>query len=400
MTPNAFARSLFTSYEEYRVDHLTPRTCTHRRVRDEMNACVAKSGGFLAVKEIGTSIEGRSIALVRCGHGATNVLLWSQMHGDEPTATLALMDIVSFLGGLHSPEPWVDELCSQVSLWMIPMLNPDGAERAQRHTASRIDMNRDARRRATPEAALLARMHEEISPAFAFNLHDQQIHSVGTTDVVTALALLAPPCDEERSVPLSRVRAMRVGALIVCALNQFIEGHIATYDDAFEPRAFGDAMQSWGTSTLLIESGHWPQDPDRSFIRKLNYVGILSALRSIGNGSYQDVDLEYYANLKPNGNQAYDIIIRNITLRHGEGWFHRADMGLALSAATKDGGGGEGVRVVVKEIGDLTRFVALEEVDAHGRALMGSHVDIEQTVPLARLLDDLQVYHAPRLKVD
>jgi len=398
MTPNAFARSLFTSYEEYRIDHLSPRTCTHRPVRDAVDDCVAKSRGLLALHEIGMSIEGRSIAMVRCGRGTTNVLLWSQMHGDEPTATLALVDMMSFLAAQDPPEPWVNELCHQVTLWMIPMLNPDGAERVKRHTASCIDMNRDARRRATPEAALLAQVHGEISPAFAFNLHDQQVHSVGTTEAVTALALLAPPCDEEHSVPLTRVRAMRVGALIICALNQFIEGHIATYDDVFEPRAFGDVMQSWGTSTLLIESGHWPQDPDKSFIRKLNYVALLSALRSIGNGSYQDVDLEHYATLKPNGDCAYDVIIRNITLRHGGRWSHTADMGLAVSTEAKEGLGG--IKVVVKEIGDLTRFVGLEEIDAHGRAFTEMQVEIEQTLPLARLLDDLQVYHTPRLKVD
>ena len=179
------------------------------------------------------------------------------------------------------------------------MLNPDGAERIQRHTAVQIDMNRDARGLVTPEARLLREAQRRLKPAYGFNLHDQGLSSVGVTPKVAALSLLAPALDEKRSTPPVSLRAMRISALITRALSQFIGGHIATYDDAYEPRAFGDGMQSWGTSTVLIESGHWPGDPDKLFVRKLNYIALLTAIRAIGNGSYQDTEMDWYRQLLP-----------------------------------------------------------------------------------------------------
>ncbi|NIQ56614.1 MAG: peptidase M14, partial [Gemmatimonadetes bacterium] len=53
-------------------------------------------------------MEGRPIYAVRFGHGPMRVLLWSQMHGDEPTATMAIADIFTFLAA--SSDPLVERL--------------------------------------------------------------------------------------------------------------------------------------------------------------------------------------------------------------------------------------------------------------------------------------------------
>ena len=52
---------------------------------------------FLKVKKVGESIEGRDLMLISLGTGETDVFLWSQMHGDEPTATQAIFDIFNFI---------------------------------------------------------------------------------------------------------------------------------------------------------------------------------------------------------------------------------------------------------------------------------------------------------------
>lgn len=49
------------------------------------------------VSKAGKSIENRDIYRVSLGTGKTQVLLWSQMHGDESTATMAIMDLFNFL---------------------------------------------------------------------------------------------------------------------------------------------------------------------------------------------------------------------------------------------------------------------------------------------------------------
>ncbi|MCZ6775959.1 MAG: M14 family zinc carboxypeptidase [Ignavibacteria bacterium] len=398
MIPSTLARHLFSTYPEYRLDHLQPTNCVHREIVEELRRLADKSNDLLKIEELGCSLEGRSINLVTCGLGSRKILLWSQMHGDESTGTLALMDIFNLMVHRNSNEIWLEKLLAGTTLHFIPMLNPDGAERVERRTAVEIDVNRDARSLATPEARILRNAQRCLRPIFGFNLHDQELGTVGNSKAVTAVALLAPALDERKTTPRARLRAMRVAALIVRSLNQFIEGHIAAYDDSFEPRAFGENMLGWGTSTLLLESGHWPNDRKKVFIRKLNYVAILSAVHAIGNGSYQDVDLDYYFHLKANGKNVYDIIIRNIVMEHPKGWSHPVEIGLSLepkhNRPVKNPGGNLARPVVtVKDIGDLSVYAGLQIVDGHGRRLASTTLASEQVLSLEDLFDKLQLYY-------
>lgn len=391
MTPGTLAKHLFSRYPEYRLDHLTSVTCKHAVIMAELDELARRGEGLLRVEELGQSLEGRSIRGVTIGTGSRRVLAWSQMHGDEPTATLALLDVFNLILRECDTEEWVREMLADVTFTAVPMLNPDGAERRQRWTAAWIDMNRDARTLATPEAALLRNLQQKLKPGFGFNLHDQELSSVGESQSVTAIALLAPALDAKRTAPMVRVRAMRVAALIARTLGQFVDGHIASYNDAHEPRAFGDSMQAWGTSTVLIESGHWPGDREKKFIRKLNYVAILTALRCIGNGSFQDVALDHYSSLKPNGKSLYDIIIRNVLLEYDSRWSHKVDIALTLDPAhNRDH---LGTYVTIKAVGDLTTCNALEMIEGHHRRVRTSDLEVERVMPLQSLLSLLQLYH-------
>lgn len=388
MTSITYARHLFDTYGQYWVHGVGPMDCKHEILDREVRRIVQHGKGTLTLEVLGHSLEGRSINIVRAGKGPTHVLLWSQMHGDEPTATLALLDIFTFLA--QSTETWVAKMLDAITIHAIPMLNPDGAERTQRVTAVHIDMNRDAKMLNTPEASVLREAQYTIQPAFGFNLHDQELSTVGTTRKVAALALLAPHSDEEGSVTPVRLRAIQVGASVVAALNQFVEGHIATYDDTHEPRAFGDGMQTWGTSTLLIESGHWPGDRTKSFVRKLNAVGILSALSSIADGSFADADVGLYNSLHPNGKKAFDVIIRNVWMLHPDGWKRAVDIGLTAEPVRNRTTLNRPLRevvVTVKEVGDLSTYSALENVEGFGRAVETTALAIDRVLPLGELLD-------------
>ena len=76
------------------------------------------------------------------------------------------------------------------------------------------------------------------------------------------IALLAPPFSPDRNYNDVRSRARLVASVIASTLGDEISGRIARYDDTFNPRAFGDLMQQWGTSTPL-ESARWPGDPEK-----------------------------------------------------------------------------------------------------------------------------------------
>jgi hypothetical protein len=388
-----FSGELYRTYEEHKQAHFQPSNCKHGIIVPELRARAARFPELFSLTALGTSQEGREIIRFSFGKGPVVVLLWSQMHGDEPTATLALMDIFSFLGA-QAGNPWVAELRDHVTVHAIPMVNPDGAERFRRFTASGIDMNRDARSLSTPEARILREAQRALKPDFGFNLHDQGLSSVGTSSRIAAISLLAPAVDDARTMPHVRVRAARLAALIARQLREFVPGSVATYEDAYEPRAFGDGMQSWGTSTVLVESGQWPGDPEKKLIRKLNFVVILSALRAISDGSYQDGDLDDYHALEKNGKRAYDVIIRGVDVTRGNGgWSGRTDIGLSgvPSNGTTTEFSSEGSLFAVKEIGDLTDFGALWNFDASSRSVAADVFELERIHTLDQIRTYLQL---------
>jgi len=321
-------------------------------------------GGNVRSEIAGRSAEGRPIHHLTFGSGPVTVLLWSQMHGNESTASMALVDIVRFFHE-NGDDPLARRIAAGSTVHMIPMLNPDGAERFRRRNAQGIDVNRDARRLQTPEGRTLKAVRDALEPDFGFNLHDQgSAIRVGDSDRGVAISLLAPAFNEARDVDAKRRRAMQVASVIVQAMTPLVGDHIAKYDDTFNPRAFGDLMGAWGASTVLIESGGWANDPQKQHLRKTNFVGILTALEAIATGRYADSDPGIYDRLEYNGRRVTDLLISGGTI---------AVPGLPPLAADllvnydrpllREGG-------VIADIGDLGTSTGQDTLDATGLYLV------------------------------
>ena len=285
---------------EHRVAALTSPRFTHATLWSALQPLLGAHG--IRVDEVGRSVEGRAIRAVTIGTGSTTVLLWSQMHGNEPTATMALADIMAWFAADDAVDaPLRRRLASRLTIVMVPMLNPDGAERYQRRNASGVDVNRDAHTLATPEARALKTLRDSIRPAYGFNLHDQGSgFTAGAGGPPVAIALLAPPAEPTRAWGETRRIARLLAAEIASVLHAEIPGRVARFDDTFEPRAFGDLMQQWGTSTVLIESGVVRDDPDKQRLRDLTTVAIVSALDAIATGRHQRADPATYEALPAN----------------------------------------------------------------------------------------------------
>lgn len=349
-----------TVAERYRVDAIAERRFTHAQLWDAMAPALRSPA--LRVTEIGRSIQGRPIRAVSFGNGPTRVLLWSQMHGDESTATMSLADIVAWMADAARPDPLRDRLAEALTVVMVPMLNPDGAELFQRENAIGIDVNRDARRLVTPEARALKALRDSIRPQFGFNLHDQNARTLaGVRGEQVAIALLAPAADRERSWGETRTAARHVAAVIGEVLQRRIPRRVAKYDDTFEPRAFGDLMQQWGTSTVLIESGALPDDPEKQRLRALNVVAILSALDAIAGGTYRGSRLAAYDDLPFNARAAMDLLVRGGHIVYPGREPVRADIVVNYDEPVAR----RGPRV--RDVGDLASVIALDTLDATGQ---------------------------------
>lgn len=381
---NKLAQELSDGYERYKRQEIKSRRFNQSELIRWIEPMVKR--GTVDATVLGRSAEGRPISMYTHGKGPVKVLLWSQMHGDEPTATMALLDILNFLA--QEPEHAVaSALRTNLTLLIIPMLNPDGAERFTRRTAQLVDMNRDAVTLCTPEAQILKAAQHRYQPQFGFNLHDQDPRlTVGGTKNVTAVALLAPAKDVSRSDDDTRLKAKKVAGVLAEVLELFVPGHVAKYDDTFDRRAFGDSIQSWGTSTVLVESGGWPNDRDKMFIRKLNYVGLVTSLFSIASGEFESASIAPYESLQFNTKNLYDIIVRGVQLKaHDQTTGIRVDIGMMLEESNQDPDRKRMLAKVV-DVGDLSTYGAFREIRGERISIKGSDVQLDRLLPL----EDLQ----------
>lgn len=354
-------RSLFEAHPAFKERRLKHRRFKHRDI-------VALLDGLPFNRElIGTSYEGRSITKVKLGKGSRRVLLWSQMHGDEATATMALFDILRFFQGESSEFASIrDTLLEKLEIHLVPMLNPDGAERFQRRTAQEIDMNRDALALQCPESRLLKQLVMELRPEFSFNLHDQSnYYAVGDSGLQTTVAFLATAYNEERAWNDNRTKSAQVISAMNSVLQKRIPGRVAKFSDEFEPRAFGDNIQRWGSSLILVESGAFTDDVEKQFVRALNFEAILEGLYSIASDSYTSYSIKDYEAIPENNRVLLDLKIKNLAVGEGEKQY---TVEVGTSSIEKNGAGAKKFvrESVIEEIGDLSVFHGIEEWDANG----------------------------------
>lgn len=293
----AFARRLVALAERNAVEDLTARTLTHRTLWAQLEPFIDDGHGIHRT-QIGRSVEGREIYALEIGRGPVRVLLWSQMHGDEATATLALADLVRFFAS-NPNDDIVRRVRERLTIVLVPMLNPDGAQRRRRENARGIDVNRDARRQVSPEARALASVHARLSPQFGFNLHDQSTRTMEDGRVV-AISLLAPPHEPKPTDLPTFTRAKQLAAVMRMAADALVDRRVTRYVEPYNPQAFGDAMQSWGTSTVLLETGSWEDDPGKEFLRQVNFALLLTALDAIATRDYARAPLDIYESLPGN----------------------------------------------------------------------------------------------------
>lgn len=347
---------VFEHYDTFRENRLNKRRFSASLWLELMT----EWSSHFAVRELGKTEEGRPIQEVKWGNGPIQVIAWSQMHGDEATATLALADIFHLLSSSSNLATELKQkLHQKITLHIIPRLNADGAERWQRETALGIDMNRDATKQNSVEAQILSAWADEIKPTFAFNLHDQnRLYSVGNSHNQTHIAFLATTGDDEGTWTPSRLRAGQICNRMLSQIQPLIPGKIAKWTDEYESRAFGDTFSKRGYGLVLLESGGAGWDLEKHFLRKLNACLLLDAFCAIADGSYASESITNYEALPTNERAIVDIKITDAPLSSNV----RADVLFNL-VETPMTDGNIHYSWVIENIGDMTPFYGLTEID-------------------------------------
>jgi murein DD-endopeptidase MepM/ murein hydrolase activator NlpD len=91
------------------------------------------------MKVIGQSVQGRPITAYRIGSGPIKVVLIGDIHGEYESNTHVLAQEL-----LRHFETDPDQVPDNVSLWIIPTMNPDGLANGTRWNANDVDLNRNA----------------------------------------------------------------------------------------------------------------------------------------------------------------------------------------------------------------------------------------------------------------
>jgi hypothetical protein len=359
---NGFSQDPATLAEIWQNEHITKQLPSDVRHSDLVKYLDTLRAAGVSVEQVGRSELGREIYQIEWGSGPLRVFLWSQMHGDEPTATSALIDIFAILQRNRDSD-WAKKIAATMTIRAVPMLNPDGAELFQRRSIRGIDINRDARDLVTPEAQLLKRLRDEWQPAIGFNLHNQNaLTTVGDSPNQAAISFLVVFGDAKKTLTPGHERNKRLVAAMYRALGEFIPGNIGKYDDDWTPTAFGDNFSLWGTPVILIETGDL-YGKSEMYLVKMNFIAIMTALQVLADGKETQFDPAIYDAIPRNSSgRLFHFIFRNATLidRTKSASSKVGDIALVLERRRASF-----VRsTVIRRIGDLSGVFGLEDYDA------------------------------------
>lgn len=286
------------------IDYKKEQALSGKYITYSMISPILEKHSFENNIPLGESVKGTPITLYQKGKGAKKILMWSQMHGNESTTTKALFDVLNSLKN--------SAIFQDISIYFIPMLNPDGAEAYTRVNANEIDLNRDAFELSQPESICLRRAYDFVQPDFCFNLHDQRtIFSAGKTKFPATVSFLAPSFNEQREVNCVRKKAME----IICVMNAMLQKHIPNqvgrFDDSFNINCTGDTYTFLGTPTILFESGFYQNDYHRERTRKFVALSMIEALLYIAKNDVTGNDHAAYFEIPENDKLFFDVLLRD-----------------------------------------------------------------------------------------
>jgi murein DD-endopeptidase MepM/ murein hydrolase activator NlpD len=241
---------------------------------------------------IGYSVEGRPITAHRIGSGAIKVALISDIHGgfEANTHLLAQQLLAHF-------QAHPDQVPSNISLWIVPTMNPDGLEAGRRWNANGVDLNRNAdtdldgcaRNDWSPDTYGLEGRHSGAGGSYPFSEPEARAVRDFLADASVAVfyhsaaeAIFVDTC--QRHIPTARLaEAVSLGSGYPVPEEGWV-GYPVTGD-------FGDYLAGEGVAAVTVElTDH--ESPE--FERNLNGVqSLLDAVDEIVSAEAIAVGADY-----------------------------------------------------------------------------------------------------------
>jgi len=243
---------------------------------------------IVALDSIGPTVDGRWIWVLNITdnpgveENEPEFVYISTMHGDEPVGTELLIWLCDSLTQKYGDDPRITRVVDSVSLWVVPMMNPDGNVRAQRYNANDVDLNRnfpvpdgtvgnDGTYALQPETRAMMDFLSGRHPSMAANFHTGAVVVNYPWDFDTVRA----PDDS-----LLKVRCRDYASLNPAMdTSSYFPGGITNGYDWYEVNG---SMQDWHYHefnvphlTIELNDVKWPPDTALPRIWEENYEAML-----------------------------------------------------------------------------------------------------------------------------
>ncbi len=90
----------------------------------------------VSYRQIGSSVQGRSIDCIQFGYAGPRILILAAIHGNEPASYVLAEALRQYLSSHRT-------LYSNRVILLIPIANPDGLSAGTRDNVNRVDLNRN-----------------------------------------------------------------------------------------------------------------------------------------------------------------------------------------------------------------------------------------------------------------
>ena len=157
-----------------------PALTSHKEMMTRLASLELADGsvgqGRMTLVSVGRSVQGREIPMVVLASPGValadtrRMFVMCRQHGDEPATTEAMLKLITDL--VTSPSDEDADLLDRVSFFIVPMVNPDGAERKQRRNAEGVDLNRDWVALAQPETRAVRAAIDLVAPEVIVDAHE------------------------------------------------------------------------------------------------------------------------------------------------------------------------------------------------------------------------------------
>jgi len=355
--------------EQLFTDHKETRLYGRYITLEHIEPVLSDLKNHFEISVLGYSVLGKPVYDIKAGSGSTRIFIWSQMHGNEGTTTKAVFD---FLNYLKSDVDFARQLKQRFTFYILPMVNPDGAERYTRENANEVDLNRDSVNLSQPESRILRQAFDDFKPHYAYNMHDQRtifgLQEGNARAKPATVSFLAPSYNEARDVNDCRQKAINLIACMNDTLQHYIPRQVGRFNDSFNKNCVGDMFQSLGVPTVLFEAGHYENDYEREITRKFIFFALFSGFSAINENVVVINKKQQYFNIPQNKIVFYDIIYKKVRIN-----YENKEKFTNFASQYKEVLFEKSVifRAFIREIGNLDGFFGHAEFDCNGEEFKG-----------------------------